>query len=128
MRPADVEGALLDYLSQLLDVPVDTHVPSPRPAAFVRLYRIGGVRLNMAQERSLLNVEAWGANETAAYDLAARVWGLLDDADGEFLAPGVWLADGSSGLASPVSNPDPDSGQARYQFTANVTINLQESA
>lgn len=119
---------MVSYFKPLVGVPVSTKVPNPRPASFLRPYRIGGVRVNMAQERALFNIEAWGADGVAAFELAQLAWSLLDAADGEFLAPGVWLADGSSGLASPVSNDDPDSGQARYQFTANVTVNLEESA
>ena len=127
-RPADVEGGLVAYLNGVLDVPVSTRVPSVRPAKFVRLYLVGGTRSNLAQSRSLVFLECWAASETAAFDLAADTWQAIADADGSFLSDGVWLADGESGLSTPVSNDDPESGTPRYTFTANVTVNLQESA
>lgn len=127
VRPVDVEGALVGYLSSHLSVPVATFLDNPRPPSCVRLFRIGGVRRNEVQERALLNIEAWADDEVSALELATNVWSLIDAADGEFVANGAWLADGSTGLASPVSNPDPESKQARYQFTANLTFNLEVS-
>ena len=130
-RPVDVEGGLQSWLrARHADVPVVLRVPPVRPAKFVRLYRIGGVRINPAQERALLNIEAWGTGDLDAFNLAAEVWSDLDDAGGQEVAPGVWVDESGDGLASPVENSDPETGQARYQFTANlvVSLNLEVSA
>lgn len=127
MRPVDVEAGFIAYLKPLLSVPVSTRVPSTRPPSFLRLYKAGGSRVNLAQESAFVVFEAWGPDDVAAFTLAQQVWSALDAADGEFLAPGVWLAEGS-GLSSPVENNDPQSGQSRYQFNATVVVNLEESA
>ena len=128
MRPVDVEGGVVTYLAGKLSVPVSTRVPAPRPESFVRVWLIGGTRANLAMATNLLQVECWAGSETAAQSLAADTWEALDAADGDFLAPGVWLADGQGGLASPVNNSDPETGSPRYTFTANLTVTLEVSA
>lgn len=112
MRPVDIEGRAIAALAPLPE-PVSTRVPAPRPAAFVRVTRVGGNRRNLVQGEPILLVECWAATSVAAFDLAARAWDLID-------RDVSW----SASLSEPVSFPDPDSTSPRYQFTASLLTNL----
>lgn len=116
MRPVDVEGLARTVLASL-GVPVSTRVPSPRPVSLVRVTRAGGSRRNLVQSDPLLLVECWAPDSVAAFDLARDAWSLIDQ-----------FPDWSASLSEPVNFPDPDSGSPRYQFTASLILNLEESA
>jgi hypothetical protein len=120
-RPVDVESLLVAWLKRARDgVSVSTKVPNPRPSEFVRVRRMGGTRRNLVQEQALIFIECWGPSDYAAFLLAQDVWAWMDALDGE-----PWCH--STGLASPLSNSDPDTGQDRYTFTANMLVNLTVS-
>lgn len=118
----NVEGAIVGILSPLIGVGVATRVPNPRPTSFVRVQRIGGSQLNMVQERPLILVECWGANDTQAWDLAATTYQALQGRD-PLEYNGIELSQRS--VSSPINYPDPSTTSPRYQFQLSTTVNLK---
>lgn len=116
---AVVAGYLRARLSdQGLSVPVGSRVPSPRPARFVRVERIGGPADSPVTDRPRLDVQCWGGDESDAHDLMQVCRALLGAARGAY---------GATTLARPAAGgpqwlPDTASGQARYAFTFDVTL------
>ena len=128
MNLANVEAALVGYLSTKVGVPVSTRVPNPRPASFVRVQRTGGAEQNLVQERPVVLVECWAATDAAAWALASTAWGALQGR-GDKTSGSVEFTPSTTGaLSSPVNYPDPSTSSARYQFTAELIVNLKESA
>ena len=124
---ANVEAALVGYLATKVAVPVSTRVPNPRPASFVRVQRTGGASQNLVQERPVVLVECWAATDTAAWALAAQAWGALSGR-GSFVHNAVEMSlANDEAVSSPVNYPDPSTSSARYQFTAELIVNLKES-
>lgn len=117
MIPRDVEGEFIAALAPL-GVPVRTRVPNPRPPSHVRVTRTGGDGVNLVQERPVVLVECWAPSSTAAFDLAARAYGLVDAA---FCGP-------RDRPSSPVNFPDPATDASRYQFVVSPIVNLKEPA
>lgn len=115
MRPRDVEGDLITLLGTTA-VPVSTLVPNPRPAKFIRVSRAGGDRRNLIQEQPLVIVECWADTSVGAFTIAQDAWSEIDAEYGD-----------DAGLTSPVWFPDPDTAQARYQFTVNLFASLEVS-
>lgn len=124
VAPVPLEQAFVAYLSPL-GVPVGTRVPKSRPVSFVRVLRVGGVRLNRAQMQSRMVFECWGSTDSQAWSLARSAWALVNgssELDG--IGMGVEVMD--TDLAEIVNNPDVATGSPRYQFTAQLTVNLKE--
>ena len=118
MRPADVEAALLAVLT----APAATRVPKVMPAAFTRVSRIGGSRINLVESRPSLLVECWATDDLTAQSRAFAAWQAIDGAQHSTQA-GVWL--GGIDLSEPVPYPDPNSlTHHRYQFTASAVVAL----
>jgi hypothetical protein len=111
----DLEGLAVAYLSDRLDVPVSTRVPTTRPDPFVRLMATGGGgRTAVVLQRTNLTVEAWASREVAASDLARLV-------EAHLLAwPGTGQVYGIDEFAAPGNLPDPVSGWPRYTLTVQV--------
>lgn len=106
-------------------VPVGTRVPNPRPASFVRVQRIGGIQINMVQERPTILVECWGATDTAAWLLCVAAHEALEGRE-PLEVNGVEL--GSRELTSPVNYPDPSTTSPRYQFQLQTTIDMERTS
>ena len=125
-RPIAVEQALVAYLGPLVSpATVATRVPQSRPAAFVKVTRVGGDVLSIGQSRPRVLVECWASTDSAAWNLAAKSWDALWDArDLPEIRPGVAVMDAE--LTEPVNFPDAASGSPRYQFLASLTVNLKE--
>lgn len=124
VAPVPLEQAFVAYLSPL-GVPVGTRVPKSRPASFVRVLRVGGVRLNRAQMESRMVFECWGASDSQAWSLARSAWALVNAApevDGIGMSVEVMDTD----LTEIVNNPDVATGSPRYQFAADLITNLKE--
>lgn len=100
------------------DVPVGTRVPSPRPARFVRLERVGGTRLDLVTDRPRIDVHCWAVDDDSAIDLAQLARALL------FAMPG-WrgaVAYDVSEVGGPNTLPDPTSEQPRVVFAVEVSL------
>ena len=80
-RYLDVEQALTAHLRALLEVPVVTRVPDPRPAVFLQVRRVGGTA-ELVWDRPRLDVFAWAGSDEAAHDLAMAARAALHDLQG----------------------------------------------
>ncbi|AKY02181.1 tail terminator [Streptomyces phage SF1] len=119
----DAAALVCTYLrEQLVDrevrVPVGTRVPSPRPARFVRIERIGGLRLDRVTDRPRLDVHCWGASEEDAHDLAQLVRALLLAIPGWRGAAAYDVAE----VGGPNTLPDATSGQDRVALAVEIAL------
>ena len=80
-RYLDVEYAVTGHLRGLLEVPVVTRVPDPRPSVFVQVRRVGGVA-ELVWDRPRLDVFAWAADDETAHDLGMAARAALHDLQG----------------------------------------------
>lgn len=107
---------LLEWLSHKSRLPCFGIVPDPRPDTFVTLERIGG-RTSRTLDYPSYAVQVW-ANELYLADLAATK--LQQACFNLELEP--WVAGVEVG--SLYNFPDPDSRQARYQFTLDLVTTI----
>lgn len=126
MKIRNAEAVVIAALKAQPAITVDvaTRVPNPRPASFIRVNRIGGVQINMVQERPIILIECWGATETAAWLLCMTAHEALEGRD-PLEVNGVELMDRE--VTSPVNYPDPSTSSPRYQFQLQTTINMEGS-
>jgi hypothetical protein len=123
MLMPDAVAVVAGYLRAALaargnSAPVGSRVPSPRPARFVRIERIGGPANTPVTDRPRLDVHCWGSDEGDAHDLMQLCRALLGAARGAY---------GGTVLARPVTGgpqflPDAETGAARYAFTLDITM------
>lgn len=118
LAPVDIEAAIHTFLPG----PVGTILPNPLQAAFTRVTRVGGDRLNLIQATTRVLVECWAADEVSAFTRARTAWAMLAQAQRSYLAAGVWVT--RIELTDPVNYPSPESAYARYQFIASLTLSL----
>ena len=112
--------AITKLRAALTPTPVHARIPTTRPAAFVLVQRVGGVRRNLVVDDALLTVEAWAATGAAAHDLAQAARAHLHAMVGDVIAGvAVYRVDEAAG---PQWLPDPESLQARYTFTTTVAV------
>lgn len=119
----DVVAITIDYLkAQLADrgpaVSVTSKVPNPRPATFVVVRRLGGIRLNLVVDDAQVTIESWANDDDEAHDLAQLCRGLV------FAMRGT-VQDGTAvyrvgELAGPQDLPDPPSSQSRYVHNVQI--------
>lgn len=119
----DAAALVCTYLREQLvarkvQVPVGTRVPSPRPARFVRVERIGGPRLDLVTDRPRLDVHCWGASEEDAHDLAQLVRALLLAIPGWRGAAAYDVAE----VGGPNTMPDATSGQDRVALAVEIAL------
>lgn len=118
--PDTVTAVIVHMTAALVDVDaVASKIPTPRPARFVVVQRTGGPRATRVSDRPQITIDAWGASDTDAEDLANDCRYVLGQ-----------MADGSNRdgviihrvdeFAGPAYIPDPDSRQDRYRFTVSV--------
>ena len=111
----DAVELVCDHLRTLLaPTPVVSRVPTTRPATFVRVQRVGGVRRNLVTDEPTLTVEAWAATEQAAQDLSQLARAHI------YAMPGGGDVYRVTEIGGPVLLPDPLSDQPRYSFTVAV--------
>jgi hypothetical protein len=119
----DAVAVTIGYLRAALaargdTVPIGSRVPSPRPARFVRVERIGGPADSVVTDRPRLDVHCWGADESAAHDLMQVCRALLGAARGAY---------GGTVLSRPVTGgpqllTDKETGAVKYAFTLDITM------
>jgi hypothetical protein len=114
----DVEAVLVEALPALLDVPVSTRVPNPRPDAFVRVTRVGGSRRDRITDRALVVVEAWASTTGDAFDLGALARGQIEALTEAQHGP----LRGYEEVGGLQAFPDPDTETPRYQLTALLDL------
>jgi hypothetical protein len=97
-------------------IQVVSAVPTTRPAMFVRVDRVGGVRRNLVTDEPTLTVETWAATDQAAHDLSQICRALL------YAMPGGGSVYRVTEFSGPARLPDPLSDSPRYSFTAAVAV------
>lgn len=111
---ADVERLVASALAELTGYECVLEVPDPRPTEFVSVELTGGSGQHFAREPTLA-VQAWAPTRKRASEMAMDV----EAACLRLVSlPQVFRAVPSGTYRF----PDPDSGQARYQTTLELTI------
>lgn len=108
----------INYLRPLVPTPVYSRVPSPRPAEFIRLERIGGLRRSLILDRPRVDVECWSDSEGSAADLVNVVRAYVLAMAGKRDDTTVYDVAEVSG---PMWLPDSESGQPRYSFAVEFS-------
>jgi hypothetical protein len=116
----DVEALLVTYLNGILDVPVFTRIPNPRPPSFVRVLRTGGPKQGLVTDEAQITVEAWHNDSVQASNLAQQARAHLNVLAGQMLSS--HQIHRVREMSGPGNLPDPTSGQARYTWTLLVDI------
>lgn len=107
------------YLREVVPgLSVYSRVPDPRPAEFVRVERLGGMRRALILDRPRMNVECWSDSEENAADLSARVRAYALAMAGKRGDTTVYDVVEVSG---PMWLPDSASGQPRYSFAVEFS-------
>lgn len=113
----DIEALVLTFLTQRVNVPVHTSVPSNRPPAFILLWRNGGASSNRVVDRPQVTVEAWSQDSVRASELAEQCRSaLLNEAS---TIPSVSQ---STEISGPYSTTDETTETPRYRFTMQLTV------
>ncbi|MFJ4960989.1 hypothetical protein ACIP6P_00720 [Streptomyces sp. NPDC088729] len=100
------------------DVAAYSRIPNPRPAEFVRLERIGGLRRNVILDRPRLNVECWSDSEAGAEELMKVVRAYVLAMAGK---RGTTTVYDVAEVSGPMWLPDSESGQPRYAFAVEFS-------
>lgn len=121
----DAESVVVAFLKAQLtarsdEAKVGTKVPAVRPARLVRVSRTGGILRNLVTDSPQLTFECWDANEVAASDLCKLVRAIIHAAPQLTLTGAV--CNRVQEVGGPVSFPDPDTSNPRYQFTAALDL------
>ena len=114
----DVTALVVDHLDAGLSVPVRTRVPDPRPDAWVRVQRVGGVASGPIDTARVL-VECWAAQEADAAALAATTRDLMRRMPGTVAGYRVARVTEAGG---PALIADPLTGTPRYWSTFEVVV------
>lgn len=115
----DIEGALITYLDEHLDVPVSTTVASERPGEFVRVVRLGGNRRNLVTDNAVVVFECWASTTPAAADLASLTRAHVHALAGQH-AGDLWVY-AVREIGGPAYSPDPTADVPRYTFSAQIS-------
>lgn len=120
----DVIAAVVPHLVDVLNVPVSSKVPNPRPDRFVTVRETGGAgRQDTVLYRASVQYFGWAETDQDARSLTAQArTALLGMANGSFGDVQIFAVRevGAVGWF-----PDPDSGQAR--FVGSVEIIARET-
>lgn len=105
------------------DVRVGGAVPNPRPARFVTVERVGGVRRNLVVDDAMLSIEAWSNRADDAHTILEFVRAITYRMVGKvFDGVTVYRVDDVGGVQH---SPDPVSNQERYVMTLQVSVRGQ---
>lgn len=94
--------------------PVVSKVPSPRPARFVRLQRVGGVRRDTVTDQPWLDVHCWAETDEASMQLAILVRALFGSMRGRH---GGATIHNTGEIGGPHPMTDQSSGRPYAAFT-----------
>jgi hypothetical protein len=113
----NIEKLAIDHLNAdgtLGDYPASLSVPAERPERFITVERTGGPD-GLLFASPLLSVQVWDTSRWNASDAATRLVkpSLLNLVEHDEI--------GAVSILSIINNPDPESGQARYQITLQAT-------
>lgn len=97
-------------------VTLHARVPTPRTLPFVLVRAAGGVISTATIDRPRVDVQVWHRDEFNAAALAQLTRGLLHTMTGRGPVRGV------RDFLGPTPVPDPESGNARYLLTVEMTL------
>lgn len=89
-------------------------VHNPRPDRFITVERTGGA-VGRFQDHPTVAVQTWAQSRTEASQLSGQVADVLRSFR---FQPHIFNVN----IQSNYNNPDPDSGQARYQIVADLVM------
>ena len=117
MSPLNAELIVKQWLEAddaLAGYPVSFDVPATRPERFVTVERVGGGSDGVLDSPTIA-VQVWETSRWNASDAATRLVkpSLLNLVEHDEI--------GAIDILSIINNPDPESGQARYQITLQAT-------
>lgn len=130
-EPPDIEKALVAWLEPRLSARVSTRVPNPRPALFVTVRRIGGVRANLIQDAPIVLVECWGSptdesSNAVASNLAHAAYRhMVAMPTVQDITPHCRVY--AARVSGPVNNPDTSTNTPRYHLTATLRTRMVAS-
>lgn len=103
-----------------------SRVPDPRPAEFVRVKRLGGLRNSRITDRPRIDIQCWAQSEEDAERLISRVRAYALAMAGQRgsttvhrvreVAGPQWMPDVATGQSGALS------GQPRYVFTIEFSV------
>jgi hypothetical protein len=109
----------IQYLRGALGgVPVYSRVPESRPAEFIRIERLGGLRNSLVTDRPRIDIECWSDSEEGAEALMSRARAYALAMAGKRGDTTVYNV---SEVTGPQWLPDQTSGQARYVFAVEFS-------
>lgn len=116
----DAEAVVIDHLEALMEVPVHTSVPNPRPDRFLVVTRAGGALRTMVSDEARIVTEAWGLDDQDSAELAGIARSNILAMRG--LRVGDVQVYRVTDQSGPARDPDPDSGASRYSTTQSVAL------
>ena len=113
----NIEKLVIDHLNNdgtLGAYPASLSIPTERPRGFITVERVGG-NDGALFSTPLLSVQVWESSRWNASDAAIRLVkpSLLRLVGHDEI--------GAVSILSIINNPDPESGQARYQINLQVS-------
>lgn len=110
----DAVMVVIDYLREKVPgTPTYSRVPDPRPAEFIRIERLGGLRRTIVTDRPRVDIHCWSDTEENAEALVATVRAYALSMAGRRGATTVYDV---AEVGGPQWMPDATSGQPRYAF------------
>ena len=109
---------VIDYLRAALGVPVYSRVPENRPAEFIRVERLGGLRSSVVTDRPRIDIECWSHSEETAEALMSLARAHMLAMAGK---RGVTTVYNVQEVSGPMWLPDSVSGAPRYSFAVEFS-------
>lgn len=120
----DAVGIVMAALEPL-GVPIANRTPNPRPEAFVRVFQIGGHRINLVQHARTVRIEALSQTNHGAWQMAEEAASIVSALEGRTVAgASVHRVDL---FTAPIDQPDPDTSQHRFHFSAQLYLRALEA-
>ena len=116
----DATAVVIEIVDAATTAAVHQRVPDPRPAEFVLVRRVGGIRQNRVSDEATILIEAYSASEEEAHDLAQVARQAIHEARGQVVS-GATIGR-TAELSGPGNLPDPLSDQPRYVQTITVAL------
>lgn len=114
----NIEKLVIDHLNAdgtLGDYPASLSIPAERPRRFITVERVGGGD-GLLFATPLLSVQIWDSSRWNASDASTRLvkLSLLNLVKHDEI--------GAVDILSIINNPDPESGQSRYQINIQASV------
>lgn len=113
----NVEGVLVAAFTEAADLdsyPASTDVPAKRPARFITVERVGGVK-ELHRDLPLVSIQVWDESRWQASQAALQVAEITRSL--ALTHPQVARVE----ISSIYNNPDPATEHPRYQINAQLT-------